>query len=236
MNNTENEAESIREEINEYDLKSYIPNKISVTMRRMIEDNGQNEKMLEFFRAKLKTYKIIPRDTYEEDFIKEYDLNIQIKELDKLFQDTFDCISKTIKEGEKFSIIIDKSIFDFVQLDFRYWEKWSKLIDQLKSNRITLKQFREEKPKEIKFLNDIEAQMSSIFEIEQNKKLEVDELKQKCTQIIKECDASAFKYALRVRELSRHIFEKKNKGNNNFKEKYLKYKGKYLLLKNKLNE
>jgi hypothetical protein len=236
MSNTENEAESIRQEINEYELKSYIPKKLEEGIRTMNEDQIQNDKMLEDFRLKFKEFHYQERPKYEIEGLKEH--GIKHEELDKLSLDTHKCIYETIEKGEDFSRTITKTKSELLNLrDYiPNIKKWSELIDQLKNNRITLKQFREEKPKEIKNLDSIEGQINNSLGFEQDKKFELDEHKQKCILLMKKCTDEQIKHAHKIVELFNAIVLKKNKGDNNFKEKYNKYKGKYLLLKNKLNE
>jgi hypothetical protein len=236
MSNTENEAESIRQEINEYELKSYIPKKLEEGIRTMNEDQIQNDKMLEYFRPKLKEFQFRARPKYEiEGFKKD---GIKHQELDELSLDTYKCIYETIEKGEDFSRTITKKKSELLNLrDYiPNMKKWGELIDQLKNNRITLKQFREEKPKDIKNLNNIERQINNSLGFEQDKKFELDEHKQKCILLMKKCTDELNKHLHKIMELARPSFEKQNKGNNNFKEKYIKYKSKYLLLKNNLNE
>jgi hypothetical protein len=238
MSNTENEAESIREEINEYELKSSISNKIRDTQRKMNEDYDPNEKMLDFFSAKLKEYEYKPRPIYEIEMHKKHGINHQ--ELDKINLDTLICISETIKQGEFLRSIISSSMMKLLILRRDEYDpimkRWSELIDQLKSNRITLKQYKEEISKEKNFINNVEDQITSIYSDEYTKKSEVDELEQKCTLMMKKSKDESIKYAIALSKSFRASFEKQNKSDNNFKEKYIKYKGKYLLLKNKLNE
>ena len=111
MSNTENEAESIRQEINEYELKSYIPKKLEEGIRTMNEDQIQNDKMLEDFRQKLKEFPYQPRPKYEIEGLKEH--GIKHEELDKLSLDTHKCIYETIEKGEDFSRTITKKNLNY---------------------------------------------------------------------------------------------------------------------------
>jgi hypothetical protein len=232
MNKTE--VESIRKELEEYQENSAQELEAFKLKQDLVNRQFENSKSIELLKNELATYEQNQADT----IIKES------MAADKLLQNWRDsviftlraAISERIKYAELLSTTITKvtELFYSRSLQKSYNQKWNQLIVQLDKNKITLEQFRKEKPtKELMEVEKKAVETSTLVYAEFDKKEEVLQYTYDAMELSKKYKAGLPSI---MQEREALLANKAPQPGNNYKNKYLKYKEKYLLLKTKLNE
>jgi len=227
------EAESIRKELEEYQENSTQELEAFKLKQDLVNRQFENSKSIELLKNELATYEQNQSDTIIKESLVA----------DKLLQNWRDsviftlraAISERIKYAELLNTTITKvtELFYSRSLQKSYIRKWEQLIIQLDRNKITLEQFRKEKPtKELMEVENKAVETSKLVDAEFDKKEQILQYTYDAMELSKKYKAGIPSI---MQEKEALLTNKASQPSNNYKNKYLKYKEKYLLLKSKLN-
>jgi hypothetical protein len=236
MDNTEDE--SIRKELEEYEEYSKNAANEYELIKELQYHQSHNNYILESIKKEFAEYdpdRMRPKTLMEENYGES-------KELAALGDAAFICLRATIRQRIEFNDLINNTIIKFKDL-YRsrslsansYNQKWHNLISQLYKKKISLSEFRNNKPTiELNKINQKMVDAYNLYNLEYEKREELLRISYECTELSKKYKAALIEIANQVPKTNIMINPTLQE-DTTFKNKYLKYKEKYLLLKNKLN-
>jgi superfamily II DNA helicase RecQ len=246
MDNTE--SESIRKELEEYEEYSKNAETEYKLIKELEYHQSHNNYVLESIKKEFAEYdpdRMRPKTLMEKNYGES-------KDLSTLGDAAFVCLKATIRERIEFNELINNTIIKFKDL-YRsrslsansHNQKWENLIRQLSEKKISLLEFRNNKPTiELNIVNQKMIDAYNLYDLEYEKREQLLRISYECMEISKKYKAALIEDAKQSRN---QIFGPNKVANKvlntdptlqqstTFKNKYLKYKEKYLLLKTKLN-
>lgn len=235
MDNTE--TESIRKELEEYQHNSSEELNAFKLKPDLVNRQFENSKIIDLLKNELATYEQNQANTIIKESLSTDQLlqNWRYSIISTLRA----AISERMKYAELLSTTITKvnELFISRSLQQSYNQKWNQLILQLEGKKITLEQFRKEKPtKELMEVEKKAIETSELVNAELDKKEEVLRYTYNAMEFSKKYKAGLPSIMQEKEALLANKAPQASQPGNNYKNKYLKYKEKYLLLKTKLNE